>query len=111
LQRRSVLTQSNVRVNRQSCQTVLEDFDRLMPDAVHKVTERISRGDYCTADNDAERRVLCVMKEIQAVNTSVQGSSAGKLQMRRDIHALTMHLGMPSLFITINPADIYNPVV
>ncbi|TFK64751.1 hypothetical protein BDN72DRAFT_734493, partial [Pluteus cervinus] len=111
LQRRSVLTQTNLRVKRQRYRSVLDDFNRLTPQAIHAVTERISRGDYTTTNNDDESRVLRVMKEIQAVNASVQGSSSGRLQMRRDIHALTMHLGMPSLFITINPADIYNPVV
>jgi hypothetical protein len=31
--------------------------------------------------------------------------------MRNEIRALIMEKGLPSFFITINPADIYNPLV
>ena len=48
------------------------------------------------------------MKE---VNSHGPGSTASRVTMRNEIRALIMEKGLPSFCITINPADIYNPLV
>jgi len=45
------------------------------------------------------------------INSHVPGSSAARVAMRNEIRALIMDKGLPSFYITINPADIYNPLV
>jgi hypothetical protein len=51
------------------------------------------------------------MKEVHIITSTVPGSSSSKVKMRNEIHGMMMELGLPSFFITVNPADIYNPVV
>jgi hypothetical protein len=51
------------------------------------------------------------MKEVNAINAHVPGSSQSKVVMRNQIRALMVEKGMPSFYITINPADVYNPLV
>ena len=51
------------------------------------------------------------MKEVNLVTAKVPGSSASRVAMRNKIRALTMTHGIPSFYITINPADTHNPVV
>lgn len=51
------------------------------------------------------------MKEVQVVTSHVSGSSTAWVVICNEIHGLMVHLGLPSFFITINLADIYNPLV
>jgi len=51
------------------------------------------------------------MKEVNVINSHVPGSSATQVAMRNEIRALIIAYGLPSFYITINPADIYNPLV
>jgi Helitron helicase-like domain at N-terminus len=50
------------------------------------------------------------MKHIKAVGGRVMGSAHSRSALRTKIHALCFYLGLPSLFVTINPADIHSPV-
>ena len=51
------------------------------------------------------------MKQVNAVTSNVPGTSSSRVAMRNEIRALMMEKGLPSFFITINPADVYNPLV
>jgi len=51
------------------------------------------------------------MKEVNVINSHVPGSSATHVVMRNEIRALIMDKGLPSFCLTINPADVYNPLV
>jgi hypothetical protein len=71
----------------------------------------VANGDTKTANNDEERRVLKLMKEVNVINSHVAGSSQSKLVMRNQIRGLMIDKGLPSFYITINPADVFNPLV
>jgi len=73
--------------------------------------ERISRGDSVTTNNEEECKILELIKQVKTVMGNVPASSASRIVMRNEIRALMIEKGMPSFFITINPADIYNPLV
>lgn len=45
------------------------------------------------------------------INSHVPGSSAARIDMLNQIRAMITQFGMPTFFITINPADVYNPLV
>jgi hypothetical protein len=75
------------------------------------MSERISAGDTVTANNAEERRVLRLMREVNIITSPVPDSGQSKLVMRNEIRALMVEKGFPSFYITINPADLYNPLV
>ncbi|CAF4411940.1 unnamed protein product, partial [Rotaria magnacalcarata] len=50
------------------------------------------------------------MKHIKVVGGHVMGSAYSRSALRTKIHSLCFNLGLPSLFVTINPADIHSPV-
>ncbi|KAJ6571343.1 hypothetical protein B0H19DRAFT_1208894 [Mycena capillaripes] len=77
---------------------IAAQFGTVSPAAVHMVSERVAAGDFVTANSAEERRVLRLMKEVNLINSSVPGSAQSKL-------------GLPSFYITINPANVYNPLV
>ena len=51
------------------------------------------------------------MNEVKVVTSHVPGSSALRVAMQNDICGLMMDQGLPSFYITINPADVFNPLV
>lgn len=111
LQRRSILLHTSLKVKRSKFNSVAADIASVSPETIHIMTERISRGDSVTANNDDERKVLNLMKEVNTVTSHVPASAASRVAMRNEIRALMIDLGSPSFFITINPADVYNPLV
>jgi hypothetical protein len=111
LQRRAVLLHSNLKVQRSNFDSVATAFATVSPGAVHVVSERIARGDFSTANNDEERKVLELMKQVKLVTSHVPGSSASRITMRNEIRGLMMDRGLPSFYVTINPADVFNPLV
>ena len=46
------------------------------------------------------------MKEVNVITSHVPGSAAEQVAMCNEIRALMMEKGLPSFYITINPADV-----
>ncbi|CAF5058209.1 unnamed protein product, partial [Rotaria magnacalcarata] len=67
----------------------------------------ISKGTYSSI---ADQRINTLMKHIRVVGGHVMGSSHSRSALRTKIHSLCFNVGLPSLFVTINPADIHSPV-
>ncbi|TFY51291.1 hypothetical protein EVG20_g11068, partial [Dentipellis fragilis] len=111
LQRRASLLHSSLKVKTSAFPSVARDFASITPDALQRVTDRVSHGDCVTAHGAEERRVLKLMREVKLVTSHVPGSSSSKLTMRNQIRALMAEKGQPSFYVTINPADVYNPLV
>jgi hypothetical protein len=57
-------------VNKSNFDKVARDFASVSPETIHIVTERISHGDSITANNNDERKVLNLMKQVNAVDTT-----------------------------------------
>lgn len=111
IQRREALLRTKLKVDSSEFERVAADLANIPLEAVHAVTERVSRGDTVTATNENEQRVLRLMKEVRAVTSTVPGSAQSRVEMRNEIRGLMMTHGMPSFYITINPADVFNPLV
>lgn len=51
------------------------------------------------------------MREVKFVSRDVPASTSSWLNMRNEMRAMVNELGLPSFYVTINPADVYNPLV
>jgi len=111
LQRRALLLGCSLKVKRATFGQFARSFSSVSSEAVASVLERIESGGKVAAETEEERKVLRLMKEVNLITTKVPGSSAARVAMRNEIRALTMSHGMPSFYVTINPADGHNPIV
>ena len=111
LQRRALLLGCSLKVKKASFSRFAKQFSSVSSQAVARVLERVEKGERLTIETDEDRQVLRLMKEVNLVTSKVQGSSASRVAMRNEIRALTMTHGMPSFYVTINPADSHNPIV
>ena len=110
LQRREVVQRTSMRVGLSSFQSKAQVYARLQPESIQRVADQFEKGDTNFIHQD-EKDVLQLMRDVHLVNSTVMGSGAARLKMRNEIRALIATLGAPSFFITINPADVYNPVL
>ena len=55
-------------------------------------------------------RVNTLLQQIKTVGGHVMGSAHSRAALRTQIHALVFNQGLPSIFMTINPADIHSRI-
>ena len=111
IQRREMLLRTALKTKKENFSSIASRFAGVSTEAIHVVSERASRGDLVTANSDEEKKVLLLMNEVKAVTAPVPGSAASKTTMRNEIRALIVNQGLPHFYVTINPADVYNPLV
>ena len=58
----------------------------------------------------SDERINILMKHVKVVSGHVMGSAHSRSTLRTKIYSLYFNLGLPSLFLTINSADIHSPV-
>jgi hypothetical protein len=110
LQRREIGLRTMMRVSRSSFESKANVYANLQPETIQRVTDQLEKGVNNFLKPD-ERRVFDLMRDVHLINSTVMGSGAARMSMRHQIWAMITSYGAPSLFITINPADVYNPLV
>jgi hypothetical protein len=111
LQRHEMLLSTSLKVKRANFVSVASQFASVSPEVVKTVSERVASGEAAVAKNEEERKVINLLKQVNGVAASVPGSSAARVAMRNEIRGLMIEKGLPSFYITINPADVFNPIV
>jgi hypothetical protein len=111
LQWHAVSLQAKLKVSHSSFSWFVAELASVSEQSIHEVIEQISRGDSATAYSDEEHTVLKLMREVTLISSRVPGTGAAHTAMRNEIRGMMMDLGLLSFYITINPADVYNPIV
>ncbi|CAF1486450.1 unnamed protein product [Adineta ricciae] len=107
MQRRTACFHAQLMTTRPYFQQSAQTLETLTSNDVATALMNISKQANLTV---ADPRVNVLMKHIKAVGGRVMGSAQSRSALRTKIHALCFYQGLPSLFVTINPADIHNPV-
>lgn len=107
LQRRTACFHAQLMTTRPFFQESADKLQTLTGNDIATALANISKQAYSSVD---DQRVNLLMKHIKAVGGRVMGSAHSRSSLRTKIHALCFYLGLPSLFLTINPADIHSPV-
>ncbi|KAJ3809821.1 hypothetical protein F5876DRAFT_23671, partial [Lentinula aff. lateritia] len=111
LQRREMLLSTSLKTKRSSFPSLAKGFASVSASAVTAVARRLAQGDPVSFWNSEEHTVSRLMEQVNLVTSNVPSSSLSLVNMRNQIRALMTNQGLPSFFITINPADVYNLVV
>ncbi|EJD36374.1 hypothetical protein AURDEDRAFT_26193, partial [Auricularia subglabra TFB-10046 SS5] len=102
---------TKLKVSRDNFRSISQDIASVSWNAVQKICERAAAGQHIIPQNEEERRVQRLMNHVKVLTSKVPGSAASKLSMRNDIRGLMMTKGLPSWYVTVNPADTFNPIV
>ncbi|KAK0496912.1 hypothetical protein EDD18DRAFT_1055578, partial [Armillaria luteobubalina] len=111
IQQWKLLLHTSLKVKRRNFAEVVDRFRSVSIEAVTTVAQQVADGNVLTANTPEEKCILALMKEVNAVSSAIPGSSMAHVAKRNEVKVLCVDQGLASFFITINPADIYNPIV
>jgi hypothetical protein len=107
LQRRTACFHAQLMTTRPYFRQSAHSLETLNCNDLSTALINISKKAYSTV---SDQRINLLMKHIKAVGGRVMGSAHSRSALRTKIHSLCFYLGLPSLFLTINPADMHSPV-
>ena len=112
LQRRTMLLQTKLKTDKSNFQWMAQQFASVSAETIHEVAEKTSKGETKNETwTEDERKIADLMQQVNAITGYVDGSAAARVQMRNEIQGLMIDQGLPNFYITINPADVYNPIL
>jgi Helitron helicase-like domain at N-terminus len=107
LQRRMSCFHAHLMTSRPYFQHSAQLLESLSSEDVATALMNISKAPY---SKTTDEKINTLMKHIKVVGGHVMGSAHSRTTLRTKIHSLCFNIGLPSLFVTINPADIHSPV-
>lgn len=110
IQRASVNKSMCFRISRRAQQSLARDLQEIGPSLVD-VISKWDGNPAAIAITEEEKKAVSVMNRIKLVAIDLKGSSGAKMCYRNEIRSLNRVLSTPALFLTVNPADVMNPLM
>jgi hypothetical protein len=107
LQRRDACFHAQLIATKPYFRSSAHEIQSLNSNDIETALKNISEKTYGTRSNNALSKLL---NHIKTIGGRVMGSAYSRTALRTKIHALIYNQGLPSIFLTLNPADIHSPV-
>ncbi|CAM4985043.1 unnamed protein product [Rotaria socialis] len=107
LQRRDACFHAQLIATKPYFQATAHEIRSLNSKDIEMALDHISTRTYSSEPNSVLKKLL---NHIKTIGGRVMGSAYSRAALRTRIHALIFNLGLPSIFLTLNPADIHSPV-
>jgi len=107
LQRRDACFHAQLIATKPYFQASANEIQSINSKDIEMALDNNSKRIYNTESNSALNKLL---QHIKTVGGRVMGSAYSRTALRTRIHALIFNQGLPSIFLTLNPADIHSPV-
>jgi hypothetical protein len=107
LQRRDACFHAQLIASKPYFQSSADEIQSLNSNDIELVLENTAKKIYNSESNSKLNKLL---QHIKTIGGRVMGSAYSRMALRTQIHSLIYYEGLPSLFVTINPADIHSPV-
>ncbi|KAI0713872.1 hypothetical protein C8Q76DRAFT_619824, partial [Earliella scabrosa] len=62
-------------------------------------------------ESQEEKDMLALLARVNAISHDLPGTNGYKTALRNQIRSLINYKGTPTLFVTLNPSDVHNPIV
>jgi hypothetical protein len=107
IQRQQACTHASLIADRPYFKGIASDLQTITSKEIEAALTNIVKKPLSSLPN---ARVNLLMRQIKTVGGHVMGSAYSRAILRTQIHALVFNQGLPSIFMTINPADIHSRV-
>jgi hypothetical protein len=107
LQRRDACFRAKLIATRPYFRSSAQEIQSLNGNDIETALNNISKRTYNMESNNALNKLL---NHIKTIGGRVMGSTYSRTALRAQIHALIYNQGLPSIFLTLNPADIHSPI-
>ncbi|HEY4831131.1 MAG TPA: helitron helicase-like domain-containing protein, partial [Waddliaceae bacterium] len=109
-QLKSGITGSFLLSKRKKWPSISRRLKTLNRDVLKYISEKLSNGELFNPKSAEEKSCYNLLNDLDHVGGFVQGSITSKKHMRNEIWSMISHLGAPSWFITLSPADSRHPI-
>jgi hypothetical protein len=109
-QLKSGITSSFLLAKRQKWPDIANRLKSLNRDVLKSISNKLSNGEKVTPKNSEEKACFDLLNDLDLVGGHIKGSITSKKHMRNEIWSMISHLGAPSWFITLSPADSRHPI-
>ncbi|KAH7905263.1 hypothetical protein BJ138DRAFT_992481, partial [Hygrophoropsis aurantiaca] len=99
-----------VLTNKRAFKDIIERMFSIDMGVLHKLSDSLQNGTHTLPHSDAEQACYQVIRDLDHINGTVQGSLTTKKYMRNEIWSLVSYKGAPSWYITLSPADEKHPI-
>lgn len=107
LQRRDACFHAKLMATKPYFRSSAHEIQSLNSNDIETALNNISKRTHNMESNSALNKLL---NYIKTIGGRVMGSAYARTALRTKIHALIYYLGLPSIFLTLNPADIHSPI-
>ena len=92
-------------------ESVLRDLMSIDPETLITLNRVCRDNNRYRAENDEERKAFRLLQNLRMVARHVPNSDGYKIMLRNQIRGMISNRGTPTLFMTLNPSDVDNPIV
>jgi hypothetical protein len=110
IQKREVNKTASFCTNVKYQQTIVSELNDIGP-TIPDLISKWEKNPMAKASNQREKKAMQLLDRLKLVAKELKGSSGYKLCRRNEIRALMKKYSTPALFVTINPADTYHPLL
>lgn len=110
LQRRTGHLYTSFTVQRGNFDEVARTFNGLSSGTIQKMANIIEKEGRPKDLSDEEKAVLLMLRYVNTIATKVPGSAASKTLCRNEIRSYVSVMGVPQVFLTINPSPQHHPL-
>jgi hypothetical protein len=107
MQRRQACWNASLMASRPYFRDTATDLQTLTSKEIEAALISVTKKTFSSVDNP---RINMLMRQIKTLGGNVMGSAYSRATLRTQIHALIFNQGLPSIFMTINPADIHSRI-
>ncbi|CAF2181151.1 unnamed protein product, partial [Rotaria magnacalcarata] len=107
LQRRNACFHARLIATRPYFQASAQEIQSLNTNDIEMALSNFSKKTY---DSTTSTTLNKLFNHIKTIGGHVMGSAQSRTTLRTRIHSLIYNQGLPSIFLTLNPADIHSPV-
>ncbi|CAF4056324.1 unnamed protein product [Rotaria sp. Silwood2] len=107
LQRRDACFHAQLIATKPYFQSSADEILSLSSKDIETALDNNSKRIYNSESSNTLNKLL---QHIKTIGGRVMGSAYSRTALRTRIHALIYNQGLPSIFLTLNPADIHSPV-
>ncbi|CAF3029262.1 unnamed protein product [Rotaria sp. Silwood2] len=107
LQRRDACFHAQLIATKPYFQGSAQEIQSLNRNDIEMALNKSAKNTFSSTANASLHKLL---NHIKTIGGRVMGSTYSRTALRTRIHALIYNQGLPSIFLTLNPADIHSPV-
>lgn len=111
VQKLRVMTSLRFSVPLATHRSIIRDLLDADPDIFVELARECEKDPFYHPTNESQKKAFALLNSIGMISRHIPGSNGYKISRRNEIRSLTQYRGTATLFVTLSPSDVNNPIV